>query len=64
MSIYIHAKFAKGNPSHPLNPMGYSLVRLNLPGMVSNNSNKPKVMKWNSVDDCLAGDVITFVDDA
>lgn len=60
---YWAEEFAKGDPSDPTNPMGYDSVILNLPRMASYDPNQPKVMKWNSVDACIAGDVITFVDD-
>ena len=59
---YWAEEFAKGDPSDPANSMGYDSVVLNLPGMESYDPNQPKVMKWNSSDACIAGDVVTFVD--
>ena len=60
---YWGEEFARGNPRQTGNPMGYSRVRLNLPGLEGFDPILPKVMKWN--DDCgnIAGDVITFIDD-
>jgi hypothetical protein len=60
---YWAEEFARGNPSVPSNPMGYNDVILNLPGSLSYDPNQPKVMKWRTKDNCIAGDVITFVDD-
>ena len=60
---YWGEEFARGDPSEDNNPMGYDRVRLNLPGMDGYDPKWPKVMKWNSRLDNIAGDVITFVDD-
>ena len=45
------------------NPFGYDKVILNLPGMDSYDTMKPKLIKWNSSKRCVAGGVVTFVDD-
>jgi hypothetical protein len=60
---YWAEEFARGNPADSSNPMGYDLVLLNLPGSATYDPNQPKVMKWRSSEGCIAGDVITFVDD-
>ena len=60
---YWAEEFARGPPSDPSNPMRYDSVILNLPGMASYDPNQPKVMKWDSLNSCIAGDAITFVDD-
>ena len=59
---YWAEEFAKGNPSESNNPMGLDSVILNLPGMVTYDPHQPKVMKWDSINKCITGDVITFVD--
>ena len=60
---YWAEEFARGNLRDPSNPFGFDKVVLNLPGMESYDSTKPKLSKWNSSRDRMAGDVVTFVDD-
>ena len=60
---YWGEEFARGNPSNRRNPMGYNKIIFNLPGMDNYDPSRPKLTKWNSLSDCMAGDVITFVDD-
>ena len=60
---YWGEEFARGDPSLGSNPMGYDSIRMNLPGMDSYDPSFPKIAKWNSVRQSVAGDVITFVDD-
>ena len=65
---YWGEEFARGNPAKAGNPMGYSQVRLNLPGLLGYDPMLPKVMKWqiDEVDGSkvrVAGDVITIVED-
>ena len=64
---YLGEEFARGNPLDPSNPMGYSRIRLNLPGRPDYDPILPKVMKWNDAaiggKGAIAGDVTTFVDD-
>ena len=60
---YWAEELARGNPSTPTNPMHYSRVILNLPGMPSYDPTLPHVMKWNDEVGLIAGDFITFVDD-
>ena len=52
---YWGEEFARGDSALECNPMGYDSIRLNLP---------PKVMKWRTKLGVVAGDVLTFVDDA
>ena len=60
---YWGEEFAKGNLRDCSNPFGFDEVKLNLPGMDSYDPTKPKLIKWNSVEQAMTGDVITFVDD-
>ena len=60
---YWGEEFARGNPSDAHNPLGYDVIRLNLPGMSEFDPLLPKVMKWRSDLGVVAGDVVTFVDD-
>ncbi len=64
---YLGEEFARGNPLDPTNPMGYSRIRLNLPGRPDYDPTLPKVMKWSDFavggEGAIAGDVTTFVDD-
>ena len=60
---YWGEEFARGNPRNLTNPFGYDQILLNLPSMESYDPTKPKLMKWNSALNAMAGDVVTFVDD-
>ena len=60
---YWGEEFSMGNFKNLSNPFGFDKVILNLPGMEEYDPTKPKVMKWNSEQNRIAGDVITFVDD-
>ena len=60
---YWGEEFARGDRSTPTNPMGYDEIRLNLPGMAEYDPTLPKVMKWSTLTNTIAADVITFVDD-
>ena len=61
---YWGEEFAMGNLREFLsNPFGYDKVILNLPGMDSYDTTKPKLMKWNSSKGCVSGGVVSFVDD-
>ena len=44
------------------NSFGFDEVILNLPGMDSYDTLKPKLQKWNSRDKSMAGDVVMFID--
>lgn len=56
-------EFAMGNLRDVTNPFGFDAIILNLPGLDTYDTTKPKLMKWNSVKNGMAGDVVTFVDD-
>jgi hypothetical protein len=60
---YWGEEFARGNPTTLGNPFGYDKVILNLPGMESYDPTLPKLLRWNSLQSCMAGDVIAFIDD-
>ena len=60
---YWAEEFARGDPAMGANPMAFDQVILNLPGMLAYDPTLPKVLKWNSGAQSIAGDVITFVDD-
>ena len=60
---YWGEEFARGDRSTPTNPMGYDEIRLNLPGMSEYDPTLPKVMKWSTLTNTIAADVITFVND-
>ena len=61
---YWGEEFAKGDLRNATdNPFGFDEVILNLPGMESYDTLKPKLQKWNSTSGFMAGDVVTFVDD-
>ena len=60
---YWAEEFAKGNLRDMSNPFGFDQVVLNLPGMVSYDTLKPKLTKWNSKSMAMSGDLVTFVDD-
>ena len=44
-------------------PFHWDCVVLNLPGMDTYNPAYPWVYKWNSTLKCIAGEIVTFVDD-
>ena len=60
---YWAEEFAKGNLRDTSNPFGFDQVVLNLPGMESYDTLKPKLTKWNSKSMSMSGDLVTFVDD-
>jgi hypothetical protein len=60
---YWAEELARGNPRDPLNPLHYSEVKSNLPGMINFDPTMPLVYKWNASVERVAGDVVTFVDD-
>ncbi len=60
---YWAEEFAKGYLCDIDNPFGFDQVILNLPGMDSYDTLKPKLVEWNSRTKQMTGDVITFVDD-
>ena len=60
---YWAEEMARGDPKDPKNPLHYTEVRLNLPGMPNYDPTHPHVYKWNGAVERVAGDVVTFVDD-
>jgi hypothetical protein len=56
-------EFARGNPKDPKNHMRWDVIKLNLPGDMHFDPSKPRVMKWDSILDRIAGDLQGFVDD-
>jgi hypothetical protein len=61
--FYWAEELARGNPIDPANPLHYSEVILNLPGMKEYDPTMPHVYKWNSVAKRVAGEIVTFIDD-
>ena len=59
---YWGEEFAMGNLRDESNPFGFDRVILNLPGMDTYDTTKPKIMKWNSARNHMSGGVVTFVD--
>jgi hypothetical protein len=57
---YWAEEFSRGDPSVLTNPIGHDTVILNLPSLESYDLCLPKVIKWNSLANGMAGDVITF----
>jgi hypothetical protein len=52
-----------GNRNDKANPFYWSSVILNYPGTPSYNPTLPRVYKWNDVENAIAGDQKTYVDD-
>ena len=53
----------RGDRRNPLSPFHWDCIVLNLPGGKNYNPSFPWVYKWNSRFKCIAGDIVTFVDD-
>ena len=60
---YLAEEFIRGNPHDESRPMGWSEVKLNLPGDETYDPTLPLVMKWNTLFNNIAGDIKAFVDD-
>ena len=60
---YWGEEFSRGNLRDLTNPFGYDSILLNLPGMSTYDATKPKLLKMNSSNGRVAGNVVTFVDD-
>jgi hypothetical protein len=56
-------EFARGKRREKSNPLRWDSIRENLPGDPKFDPSLPRVMKWDSLDDTIAGDVLAFVDD-
>lgn len=61
--FYIADEFVRGNHLDPRNPFYWDKIILNLPGSTNYDPSKPRVMKWNSLTNSIAADVIVYVDD-
>jgi hypothetical protein len=61
--FYLAEEFCRGFRSDKNNPLQWDCIILNLPGSKSYDPSKPRVFKWDSVNQRMAGDLITFVDD-
>ena len=61
--FYFAEEFVFGDPADPKNAMRWDRVIFNLPGMDSFDPRMPWVYLWDNLDQCIAGIVITFVDD-
>ena len=61
--FYLAEEFVFGNPRDLMNSMRWDHIILNLPGMKSFDPRMPWVYLWDDIDQCIAGIVITFVDD-
>jgi hypothetical protein len=60
---YLAEEFCKGNRTDLNNPLRWDKIILNLPGSVDYDPTKPRLYKWDSVHQRIAGDLSTFVDD-
>jgi hypothetical protein len=60
---YIAEEFCRGDRKMKMNPLRWDYVRLNLPGDPYYDPSLPRVMKWNTATNSIAGDVLAFVDD-
>jgi hypothetical protein len=53
----------RGDPKDPQNPYRWDVVRMNLPGQIDYDPTMPWVSKIRFGDNCIACDVVIFVDD-
>ena len=60
---YLAEEFARGFHADPKNHLRWDVVKLNLPGDPSFDPTRPRVMKWDSSSQKIAGDILAFVDD-
>ena len=60
---YLAEEFVRGNRLDAENPLRWDFVILNLPGDPDYDPSMPRVFKWNSKINNIAGDIIAFVDD-
>ena len=61
--FYLADEFARGNHRDVKNALRWDKIILNLPGSHDFNPSLPWVMKWDSLLNRIAGDIIAFVDD-
>ena len=60
---YMAEEVARGDRSDPTNPCRFDEVRLNIIGQPGYDPSLPWLIKWNAVDQAMAGDLTAFVDD-
>ena len=60
---YWAEEFARGDRRAPTNALRWDLVKLNLLGDPAYDPTLPRVMKWDSSIENIAGDLVAFVDD-
>jgi hypothetical protein len=60
---YLAEEFARGNRKDKNNALRWDYVKLNLPGNPKYDITLPRVMKWDSEIENIAGDIVAFVDD-
>jgi hypothetical protein len=66
MAIQFHywtEEFARGNRREKNNPLRWDHVKLSLPGDPTYDPTLPRIMKWDSTIENIAGDIVAFVDD-
>jgi hypothetical protein len=61
--FYFADEFARGNRWDPKNALKWDSIKLNLPGDPRFDPTLPWVMKWDSLGQKIAGDMLAFVDD-
>jgi hypothetical protein len=60
---YLAEEFARGNRKDKNNALRWDYVKFNLPGDPKYDITLPRVMKWDSSIEKIAGDIVAFVDD-
>ena len=62
-AMMVAEEIIRGDPKDPENPYRWDVVRMNLPGKVDYDPTLPWVSKIRLGDQCIACDVVIFVDD-
>jgi hypothetical protein len=60
---YLAEELCRGKRHQKNNPLRWDCIKLNLPGDPKLDPTLPRVMKWDSAINKIAGDVVAFVDD-
>jgi hypothetical protein len=60
---YLAEEFARQNRKDKTNALRWDNVKFNLPGDPKYDITLPRVMKWDSSIEKIAGDIVAFVDD-
>jgi hypothetical protein len=60
---YLAEEFVRGNPTDTSNPFYWDKLLLNLPGSLTFDPTRPRIMKWDSRNGWIACDLVVFVDD-